>query len=47
MRRLYGWLAELTDMEARLARASAADRGEVIRAIQNLPNANLGDAHLW
>lgn len=47
LRQLYAWLDDLTDSEARLARANAADRAEVIRAIQNLPNANLGNAHLW
>lgn len=47
LRRLYAWLADLTEFEARIAQASAADRGEVIRAIQTLPNGNLGSAHLW
>lgn len=45
--RLYGWLADLTDMEARLARADASDRAEVIRAVQNLPDAKLANTHLW
>lgn len=44
---LYGWLADLTDREARLARAEAGDRGEVIHAVKCLADANLVDAQLW
>jgi len=44
---LYAWLADLTETEARFARADAGDRGLVIQAIKGLSRSRLKDAHIW
>lgn len=47
MRRLYAWIRNVSPEEARWASADARDRGDVIRAIQALPDAALAGAHVW
>lgn len=43
----YGWLRDLTDEESRWAAARPTDRGEIIAAIRELPDATLDEAHLY
>lgn len=47
LHRYYTWLRDLHEEEAVWAQAGADDRGDVIKAIQNLLHAGLADAHLW
>jgi hypothetical protein len=46
MIRLYRWLEDLDDDEARWAAANPRDRTDVIRAIQSLPDSTLADVPL-
>lgn len=47
LQRLYAWIADLTQEEARFAQANPNDRGDVIRAILNLPGVRLTEDDLW
>jgi hypothetical protein len=47
LHRMYGWIAGLTEEEARFAQANPEDRGDVIRAILDLPKVKLAAEDLW